>query len=261
MPQYAGNLINTDLAQNYNRAEHEHSNYGTRRLQFFQIEIIGYNITNEPNWLNDNPNSINSYRDVYTSDFGETEYLESRKSIVYPVLRGVAQIGEIMYNGEFDTGRGQYSGNTYVIVALSADTVSTTNAQGFDVMRSKSLYTAISDSIADFEYGSVNVYPIWHVGNRLTSFEPTVQSLTVIVIGNGTGTVTSSPAGITAHVGDTVVYEYEQDTTVTLTATAAIGSAFSGWAGSASGTGAAAITMTGARTVVATFTTTPPSPP
>jgi hypothetical protein len=256
MAQYSGNLINTDIAQNYNRAEHEHSNYGTRRLQFFQIEILGYDVVAEPNWSNDDPNSIDHYTTGYTSDFGEksTEFLESRKSIVYPVLRGVAQVGEIMYNGEFEIGSGQYSGNTYVIVALSADTMSTTNAQGFDAMRSKSLATAIEESIANFEYGSVNVFPIWHVGNSLTSSEPAVQSLTVIVIGNGTGTVTSSPAGITAHVGNTVVYEYEQDTTVTLTAAPAIGSAFSGWAGSASGTGAAAITMTGARTVVATFT-------
>jgi hypothetical protein len=255
MAQYSGNLINTDLAQNYNRAEHEHSNYGTRRLQFFQIEIIGYDITNEPNW--ENFDSIDGYRVTYRGDYigAGVEFLESRKSIVYPVLRGVAQIGEIMYNGEFETGRGQYSGNTYVIVALSMDTVSTNGAEGFDVMRSKSLYTAISESIADFEVFDLNVYPIWHRGNKLVSTQPAKYTLTVILAGSGTGNVVSSPAGFNmSGSGAISTYEYEDGVVVTLTASAAIGSVFAGWTGAATGTGTGVIQMDHNQTVVATFT-------
>lgn len=161
------NLTDTVLAQNYNRGGHENSNYGTRRLQFFQVAIIGYNIENEPNWLDDDPANIDGYRTTYTSEYGSEEYLESRKSIVYPVLRGIAQIGEIMYNSEFDNGTGPTAGNTYVIIALSADTVSTTGADGFNSTTSKSLAQAITESCAGFTFSSVTVNAIQLRGNRI----------------------------------------------------------------------------------------------
>jgi len=160
-------LINTVFAQNFNRAQHENSNYGTRRLQFFQVVIIGYSVEDEPNWLNEDPTDIDSYRTTYRGVYGIDEYLESRKSIVYPVLRGIAQIGEIMYNGEFDNGTGPTSGNTYVIIALSEDTVSTTDADGFNSETSKSLEQAITESISGFGASGVNVFPIWFIGNRI----------------------------------------------------------------------------------------------
>ena len=160
-------LINTVLAQNFNRGGHENSNYGTRRLQFFQVVIIGYDITDEPNWLDNDPTNIDGYRKTYTNPYGSDEYLESRKSIVYPVLRGIAQIGEIMYNGEFDNGTGPTSGNTYVIIALNEDTVSTTDAVGFNSTTSKSLAQAITESISGFGASSVNVYPIQLIGNQI----------------------------------------------------------------------------------------------
>jgi hypothetical protein len=131
------------------------------------VAIIGYDITSEPNWLDDDPTNIDGYRTVYTSEYGSPEYLESRKSIVYPVLRGIAQIGEIMYNGEFDNGTGPTSGNTYVIIALSADTVSTTGADGFNSTTSKSLAQAITESCAGFTFSSVTVDAIQLRGNRI----------------------------------------------------------------------------------------------
>jgi len=161
------NLINTVLAQNFNRGGHENSNYGTRRLQFFQVAIIGYNVEDEPNWLDNDPTNIDSYRTTYTSQYGSSDYLESRKSIVYPVLRGIAQIGEIMYNGEFDNGTGPTAGNTYVIIALNEDTVSTTDADGFDSATSKSLAQAITESCAGFTFSSVTVSTINLRGNRI----------------------------------------------------------------------------------------------
>ena len=160
-------LTNTVLAQHFNRAEHEHSNYGTRRLQFFQVIINGYDITQEPNWNNNDPDNIDSYSDSYTSDHGHKEYLEGRKSIVYPVLRGIAQIGEIMYNGEFDNGDDDYEGNTYVIIALSSDTVSTTGAVGFNSETSKSLEQAITESITGFTNSGVSVNDIRFIGDKI----------------------------------------------------------------------------------------------
>jgi hypothetical protein len=78
------------------------------------------------------------------------------------------------------------------------------------------------------------------------------QGLTVAASGNGAGTVSSSPAGISC--GSTCSHVYATGTSVTLTATAASGSVFSGWSGACSGTGNCIVTMSQARSVNATFT-------
>jgi List-Bact-rpt repeat protein len=82
-----------------------------------------------------------------------------------------------------------------------------------------------------------------------------VQSfaLTVNRSGNGTGTVTSAPAGI--NCGATCSASYSFGTPVTLTATPAAGSTFTGWSGGGcSGIGTCAVTMNAATTVTASFT-------
>jgi hypothetical protein len=78
-------------------------------------------------------------------------------------------------------------------------------------------------------------------------------NLTVNKAGTGSGTVTSNPAGI--NCGSTCTASYASDTVVTLTASAAGGSTFSGWSGSGcSGTGTCILTMHAAKAVTATFT-------
>jgi hypothetical protein len=76
--------------------------------------------------------------------------------------------------------------------------------------------------------------------------------LTVIRDGSGTGTVTSSPAGI--HCGADCTESYDPGTVVTLSATPAGGSFFAGWSGPCSGQGSCLVTMDAAKTVIATFT-------
>ncbi len=81
---------------------------------------------------------------------------------------------------------------------------------------------------------------------------PPKQTLTVSDTGAGTGEVTSSPAGITC--GGDCEEEYEEGTPVTLTASAAGGSVFTGWSGSGcSGTGTCEVTMSAAKEVEAQF--------
>jgi len=77
--------------------------------------------------------------------------------------------------------------------------------------------------------------------------------LTVTKEGTGSGTVTSSPAGI--DCGSTCSASFAQGTAVTLTATAASGSTFAGWSGACTGTGDCAVTMDQARSVTASFAT------
>ena len=68
-----------------------------------------------------------------------------------------------------------------------------------------------------------------------------MHSLAVVRAGNGTGTVTSSPAGI--NCGATCNASFLQGTVVTLTATPAAGSLFAGWSGACTGTGSCQFTM------------------
>ena len=82
-------------------------------------------------------------------------------------------------------------------------------------------------------------------------YSATQISLTANKAGNGTGTVTSSPAGI--NCGATCSASYAQNTVVTLQASPDSTSTFSGWSGACSGTGACQVTMDAAKTVTATF--------
>jgi uncharacterized repeat protein (TIGR01451 family) len=85
------------------------------------------------------------------------------------------------------------------------------------------------------------------------TFQPTF-ALNVAKSGLGSGTVTSSPSGISC--GGTCSVEFVTGTVVTLTPTAAAGSAFTGWSGACTGTGACVVAMTVARSVTAEFTPT-----
>jgi Divergent InlB B-repeat domain len=77
--------------------------------------------------------------------------------------------------------------------------------------------------------------------------------------GTGTGSVTSSPAGI--DCGLTCTKSFTKNTVVTLTPTASAGSSFTGWSGDCSGTGACTVTMDQAHSVTATFDAVPVVPP
>src|SRR4029453_17241822 len=77
-------------------------------------------------------------------------------------------------------------------------------------------------------------------------------TLNVSKAGAGTGTVTSSPGGISC--GTTCSASFASGTAVTLTATPVAGSTFTGWSGGGcSGTGTCIVTLNAATSVTATF--------
>jgi uncharacterized repeat protein (TIGR02543 family) len=77
-------------------------------------------------------------------------------------------------------------------------------------------------------------------------------TLTVKKDGNGKGTVTSSPSGITC--GRDCSEAYASGTSVTLTATPATGSTFTGWSGACSGTSTTCtVTLNQASSLTASF--------
>ena len=83
------------------------------------------------------------------------------------------------------------------------------------------------------------------------TFNPISYALTVSKGGLGMGTVVSSPAGI--DCGADCTEDYSSGAGVTLSATPAAGTAFTGWSGACSGSGACTVSMTSARSVAASF--------
>jgi PASTA domain-containing protein/List-Bact-rpt repeat protein len=94
-------------------------------------------------------------------------------------------------------------------------------------------------------------YPAFRLTSIKALFTLPDKTLTLTTAGSGTGTVTSSPAGISC--GSTCTHAFEHGTAVTLTAAASARSEFAGWSGDCSGTGACTLTMSADRAVTATF--------
>lgn len=96
-------------------------------------------------------------------------------------------------------------------------------------------------------YGSESAF-----SNQVSKAMPAAQfNLTVTKTGNGTGMVTSSPAGISC--GTACSGTYAAGALVTLTATPDTASTLSGWSGACTGTGTCSVTMTAAQAVSASF--------
>ena len=116
------------------------------------------------------------------------------------------------------------------------DTLEKTLAQGNHVIK-----------VEYFENGGAANVHVW--------WEP-LSTLTVNKTGTGSGVVTSDPAGI--DCGSTCSYAFPNSTSITLTATAATGSSFTGWnGGGCSGIGICTVNMAASTSVTANFNLNP----
>jgi subtilisin family serine protease len=218
--------------------------------------------------------------------FGDTDTaLFDSDTLVMPVWIGALQPG---ISG---TGSGQNSRITYGIVTFGTFSNSPVDSAGFnsnlsafdgslsaDVLNpglavygawdgngSPLLYadmpstslTMLKDPAsyaADHGMGALMVHFHNAVGNKAQVVNIVDHhNLTVTKDGTGTGSVTSSPAGI--DCGATCTNSFGIGTQVTLTATPDSGSNFTGWTGGGcSGTGTCQVTISADTTVAATFT-------
>jgi hypothetical protein len=98
-------------------------------------------------------------------------------------------------------------------------------------------------------------------GDQIQKFSiPVVQhSLTVSENGSGSGTVTSSPAGL--NCGSTCAARFDAGTVVTLTASPAAGSAFGGWSGACGSSATCMVTLNSDQSITATFASTDSTAP
>ena len=96
---------------------------------------------------------------------------------------------------------------------------------------------------------------VFRLGGTLTQLS---QTLTINKSGSGSGTVSSSPAGI--DCGPSCSAQFGYGTTVALAASPTNGSTFGGWSGAGcSGTGPCLLAMNGDQSVTATFTAKAPN--
>lgn len=131
------------------------------------------------------------------------------------------------------------SGGTFTVAAGASQTV-TVRFQPATVgtFASNVIFTVGSDTVSRSVSG--------------TGTASTTVTLSVTKSGTGTGDVASSPAGIAC--GATCSVSVVAGTQITLTATPATGSTFTGWSGACSGTAACTLTISASTTATATFT-------
>lgn len=155
-------LTGNYIGANYNRAIDPNSQYGTRRLNFFVVEINGYDIENELGWNIEQGTAgqgpFDGNRRVFMADNRHSdEFQESPYSIFYPILRALAIKGEVYLHGypvtEFD---GEYPYTT-LTVAMADDT-QIDNYSDWQSDWTWSIEYTLADALGDFNWDYINVY-------------------------------------------------------------------------------------------------------
>jgi hypothetical protein len=160
------------------------------------------------------------------------------------------------------SGQVTYNGNGLAGVTLSlseGESGSVTTGSGgtysFSGLPGGANYL-VTPTLAGYSFtpGSAGFNPLNNSQTANFAASVVLSTLTVTESGSGTGTVTSSPAGIAC--GGTCSASFAYGTQVILTASPSTGSTFFGWGGACSGAGNCTLTMNGAQTVLASLSST-----
>ncbi len=147
------------------------------------------------------------------------------------------------------------NGASYIIQAATRATGSTTFAPAVDLSPGGQLSSKPAIAIGPDGAGTVAWFANGGSGPHIiqASVSPATHArISVSREGTGSGSVTSTPAGITC--GSTCTSYFPLGSSVTLAATPAAGSSFAGWGGACSGTATScAVTVSQAATVRGTF--------
>ncbi|WP_457333090.1 InlB B-repeat-containing protein [Rhizobacter sp. P5_C2] len=167
----------------------------------------------------------------------------------YPLDVAIAGSGSVAGTAPFSCSSATDCGGTYT--AGTVVTLTATPASGYTV----GAWT-VNGSTCSGSTCQVTMSTARNVSVSFTAVAVPTYALGVTV--TGSGSVSSSPAGISC--GSTCAHTYNQNTVVTLSATPASGYSFAGWSGAGcSGTNTCVVTMSAARTVAASFTAIPAS--
>jgi Divergent InlB B-repeat domain len=198
----------------------------------------------------------------YGANFGGTLSLELKSSATWIEEAAVAVVGsanneeflcmyeeEVFPDATFHTSQFTLDGaHTYLVDEETGEC--TTHPSDLEVSEVLSTLLGVIVSGED-EAASSETTTIDNVTLSGGAPLPT-HKLTVLRTGSGSGTISSSPAGI--DCGATCSAEFLSGSTVTLTATPASGSTFAGWSGAGcSGTGTCQAGLGADREVTATF--------
>jgi hypothetical protein len=114
------NLYSTDLAQNARRTATGGSNYGTRRIQFYQMAVYGLTDAEVA--------KLDDYRLVNNTEIDidqEPEREFKTATVVELIIRAIQSISEVYIVGAHDVdSQGTDDNDLYLIVGVAGDTFS-----------------------------------------------------------------------------------------------------------------------------------------
>jgi len=171
---------------------------------------------------------------------------------LFVVMPGVTFLGADSFTGQLYTTRGPYFGTPFdsSLVQVTPAGSATIDVQSILGQRRLRFRPVVFGSAMDRQ---VQRQPF---GNAAPNAPPQSRSLTVSLGGNGTGRVTSNPAGIDCPGRCSA--SYAQGTTVTLTATPGATSRFTAFTGTCSTPNTrCTLTLSAAASVIATFEQSP----
>jgi hypothetical protein len=169
MPNLINNPNNmTDLAQNYRRVATGGSNYGTRRIQFYQVSVYGLTDAEVA--------KLDDYRVVNNTEIDidqepEREFMGG--TIAEAVVRAVQSNGEVYIVGAHDVDSNDPDDNDfYIIIGIAGDTYSS----GYEMderdpsnttdNNNPYLSEALEDVLEDYTYNDFDVYPTFIYGDH-----------------------------------------------------------------------------------------------